>query len=106
MGNGRCGSVVFRVLAALGFAVALAQSNAASAAAIDISTAVASIHSARPIDDAALGSPIVRGEAAVGKPGFRTPITWQSGLNIAGSRAWAKVIKFSSNGINIRLPLN
>jgi hypothetical protein len=44
--------------------------------------------------------------ATNGIPRFQTPITWQSGFSIAGSRAWTKVIKFSSNGINIRLPLN
>jgi hypothetical protein len=106
MGNGRTGSVVCRVLAASGFIVALAQGNAATAAAVDISTTVASTYSARPIEVAAEGRPIVRGEAAASKPGFQTPIAWHSGLNIAGSRTWTKVIKFSSNGINIRLPLN
>jgi len=145
MRNGRTVKMVCQALAALAFTVALAHSNTAAAA--NISTAVASIHSTRPIDDAALGGPIVRDEfvdrhisasdhlavltqlltsacktegcprrAAVASdttslvtnrpPRFQTPITWQSGFIIAGSRAWTKVIKFSSNGINIRLPLN
>jgi hypothetical protein len=37
---------------------------------------------------------------------FETPIEWRSSFSIAGSRVWSKVIKFSSNGINVRLPLN
>lgn len=37
---------------------------------------------------------------------FETPIKWQSGLNIAGSRAWSKFLDLSPKGINVRLPLN
>jgi hypothetical protein len=37
---------------------------------------------------------------------FETPIKWRSSFSIAGSRVWSKVVKFSSNGINVRLPLN
>jgi hypothetical protein len=37
---------------------------------------------------------------------FETPMKWRSSFSIAGSRVWSKVIKFSSNGINVRLPLN
>jgi hypothetical protein len=39
-------------------------------------------------------------------PKFQSPITWQSDFIMAGSRAWTKVIKFTSSGINIRVPLN
>jgi hypothetical protein len=35
-----------------------------------------------------------------------TPLKWRSSFSIAGSRVWSKVVKFSSNGINLRLPLN
>jgi len=145
MRNRRNENMVCRALAALAFNVALAHSNATAAA--NISTAVASIHSTRPIDDAAAGGPIVRDEFADSHfsasyhqavltqpltsacktegcprrpvaasdtislatnrtPRFQTPITWQSGFIIAGSQAWTRVIKFSSHGINIRLPLN
>jgi hypothetical protein len=37
---------------------------------------------------------------------FETPLKWRSSFSIAGSRVWTKVVKFSSNGINVRLPLN
>jgi hypothetical protein len=37
---------------------------------------------------------------------FETSIIWRSSFSIAGSRAWSKVIEFSSSGINVRLPLN
>jgi hypothetical protein len=145
MRNGRTGKMGCQALAALAFAVALAHGNPAAAA--NISTAVASSHSAQPNDDAAPGGPLVRDEfadrhtsasdhqpvltqpltsacktegcprravvasdtiglAINGTRRFQTLITWQSGFSIAGSRAWTKVIKFSSNGINIRLPLN
>ena len=55
MRNRRNENMVCRALAALAFNVALAHSNATAAA--NISTAVASIHSTRPIDDAAAGGP-------------------------------------------------
>jgi hypothetical protein len=33
--------------------------------------------------------------------------TWRSNaFSIAGSRIWSKIIKFSSTGVNVRLPLN
>jgi hypothetical protein len=37
---------------------------------------------------------------------FETPLKWRSSFSIAGSRVWSKVVKFSSNGIDVRLPLN
>lgn len=81
-------------------------SNAADAG---MTAVIASIHADSPIRDASSNRAGVRDgffERHSGGPWFQTPVKWQSGVNIAGSRAWTKVIKFSSNGINIRLPLN
>jgi hypothetical protein len=144
MSNSRIGEMIFSALATLAFTVGLTHSDIAAAG--NISTVVALIHTTRPIVDAAPASPIPRDEffdrqisasdhRAVLKPRtfacategcparavvasdttslatsgasiFQTRITWQSGFSLAGSRVWTKVIKFSSNGINIRLPLN
>lgn len=107
MRNGRFREMVFSALAALALTVGLTHSDIAAAG--NISTVVALIHATRPIVDAAPASPIPRDEPSLATnvtPRFQTRITWQSGFNLAGSRVWTKVIKFSSNGINIRLPLN
>lgn len=38
---------------------------------------------------------------------LRSRTTWRSNsFSIAGSRIWSKIIKFSSTGVNVRLPLN
>jgi len=38
---------------------------------------------------------------------LETGMNWRSNaFSIAGSRVWSKVIKFSSTGVNVRLPLN
>ncbi len=38
---------------------------------------------------------------------LETGMNWRSNaFSIAGSRIWSKVIKFSSTGVNVRLPLN
>ena len=38
---------------------------------------------------------------------LETSLKWRSNsFSIAGSRVWSKVIKFSSSGINVRVPLN
>jgi hypothetical protein len=38
---------------------------------------------------------------------LNTRMHWRSNsFSIAGSRAWSKIIKFSSTGINVRVPLN
>jgi hypothetical protein len=38
---------------------------------------------------------------------LETGMNWRSNaFSIAGSRAWSKIIKFSSTGVNVRLPLN
>jgi hypothetical protein len=38
---------------------------------------------------------------------LETRTTWRSNsFSIAGSRIWSKIVKFSSTGINVRLPLN
>jgi hypothetical protein len=38
---------------------------------------------------------------------LETSMKWRSNsFSIAGSRVWSKVIKFTSAGINVRLPLN
>jgi hypothetical protein len=38
---------------------------------------------------------------------LESSMNWRSNaFSIAGSRVWSKVIKFSSTGVNVRLPLN
>lgn len=38
---------------------------------------------------------------------LETGMNWRSNaFSIAGSRVWSKIIKFSSTGVNVRLPLN
>jgi hypothetical protein len=136
MRHSRTGKMVCHALAALAFTVALAHSNTAGAANISTAGADAAPggpivrdefvdRHVSASDHLALltqlltsackteGCPwraVVASDTtslAINRPPrFQTPITWQSGFIIAGSRAWTKVIKFSSNGINIRLPLN
>ena len=38
---------------------------------------------------------------------LETGMKWRANsFSIAGSRVWSKIIKFTSNGINLRVPLN
>jgi len=45
--------------------------------------------------------------AGTGIAGLEGALIWRANsFSIAGSRVWSKIIKFSSSGINVRVPLN
>jgi hypothetical protein len=96
MRNGRTLGIVQQVTIALALTAALVGNCVAGA--LD-EHASPSTYSANPAGNAnSLALPSLSR--------FETPIKWQSSINIAGSRVWAKFVKLSPHGINLRLPLN
>lgn len=53
------------------------------------------------------GDPTPVRVAGTSIPGLQGGLIWRSSsFSIAGSRVWSKLIKFTSRGINVRVPLN
>jgi hypothetical protein len=92
-----------------------------SPAFFDFATLTTAPSSSNPIDAADEVSEILATNIAFGGDKNVTPVRFvgavisrlETGMNwrsnsfsIAGSRIWSKIIKFSSTGVNVRLPLN
>jgi hypothetical protein len=90
--------IVRHSVAAFSFALALAGTNVAGAAAVSSSVGDMPM----PVASQAVNSLLRTSISAL-----ETSMKWRSNsLNIAGSREWSKLIVFTSTSINVRLPLN
>jgi hypothetical protein len=83
---------------------AVAPSSSSTAASTDVLGVLA--RDLVPVSTTSASLPPVEFAGAV-TTSLETRTTWRSNaFSIAGSRIWSKVIKFSSTGVNVRLPLN
>jgi hypothetical protein len=108
MGNGQNSAIVRRGLAGLACTFALCGSSIAGAAGYSAYPSALLLFACR-IEWCAGSAPTVSGTNSLTLSRIstlETPVKWQSSFNVAGSRVWSKFIKFSRNGINVRVPLN
>jgi hypothetical protein len=104
--SARPNSVAMMMPASFKFAslTALAPSSSSTAASTDVLGVLAT--DLAPVSTSSARLPPVEFAGTV-TTSLENRTTWRSNVfSIAGSRIWSKVIKFSSTGVNVRVPLN
>jgi hypothetical protein len=104
--SARPNSVAKMMPASFNFAnlTAVAPSSSSTTASTDVLGVLAT--DLPPVSTTSASLPPVE-FAGIVTTSLETRTTWRSNaFSIAGSRIWSKVIKFSSTGVNVRVPLN